>query len=126
MAEIEPPPNPLLARFPDLDSAAHVSVPTVIEEDYLQRNAAAAIAAASIDNEIAHMAAAIARHGRAGDREVGFSAVHFATDYVRKFDERNLNVPLNLSNNRTHVALEKKRAVIRRICREYLGPYLRA
>lgn len=126
MAEIEPPPNPLLARFPDLDTAAHVSVPTVIEEDYLQRNAAAAIAAASIDNEIAHMAAAIARHGRAGDRAVGFSAVHFATDYVRKFDERNLNVPLNLSNNRTHVALEKKRAVIRRICREYLGPYLRA
>jgi hypothetical protein len=123
--EIDPPPNPFLARFPSLDSAAHVTVPTVIEEDYLQRNAAAAIAAASIDNEIAHMAAAIAQHNRAAGRETGFSAVHFATDYVRKFDERNLNVTLNLSNNRTHVALEKKRAVIRRICREFLGPYLR-
>jgi hypothetical protein len=126
MAEIDPPPNPFLARYPNLDSAAHVSVPTVIEEDYLQRNAAAAIAAASIDNEIAHMAAAIAQHNRAAGLEAGFSAVHFATDYVRKFDERNLNMTLNLSNNRTHVALEKKRAVIRRICREFLGPYLRA
>ena len=124
--EIDPPPNPLLERFPALDSGAHVTVPTVIEEDYLQRNAAAAIAAASIDNEIAHMAAAVARHNRRAGQGTGFSALHFATDYVRRFDERNLCVTLNLSNNRTHVALEKKRRAIRHICRDFLEPYLDA
>jgi hypothetical protein len=121
---VQPPPNPLLHKFSELDSAAHVSVPTVIEEDYIQRHAATAIEASSIDNEIAHMAAAVARHNAATCSQTAFAALHFATDYVRSFDERNLSVALNLSNNRTRVARERKQAVIARLCRSYLEPHL--
>lgn len=122
---ITAPPNPILERFPELDSAAHVSVPTVIEEDYLQRTVAAGLSATSIDNEIAHMAGAVsAFNGKAGT--TGFAALHFATDYVRGEHERSLPVPLNLSNNRTTVALDRKQQAIARLCDRYLGPYLDA
>lgn len=124
--EIAPPPNRFLARFPELDSGAHVSVPTVIEEDYLQRDAASAVEASSIDNEITHMAAAVADHNRAHGQTVAFSAIHFATDYVRRFEERRLCVPLNLSTNRTRVARACKQRVIERLCRDHLLPYFNA
>jgi hypothetical protein len=124
--EIAPPPNRFLRRFPELDSGAHVSVPTVIEEDYLQRDAASAVAASSIDNEITHMAAAVASHNRGACGEISFSAIHFATDYVRRSEERHLSTPLNLSNNRTRVARARKQQMIERLCRDHLLPYFDA
>jgi hypothetical protein len=118
------PPNGLLRRFPGLDTGCHVSVPTVLEEDYLQRHAADELAAASIDNEISQMACTIVDHNRRTASRVRFAAVHFATDYIRKQSERHMSVQLNLSTNRTAVASERKAAIIERICREALCPYL--
>jgi hypothetical protein len=122
--EVAAPPNGLLRRFPRIDSGCHISVPTVLEEDYMQRHAAGEVAAASIDNEISQMACAITDHNRRTSAAVRFTAVHFATDYVRKKSERHLHVPLNLSNNRMAVALEGKTAMLERICAAYLCPYL--
>lgn len=123
-SEVTSPPNGILKRFPAIDSGCHVSVPTVLEEDYLQRNVAGEVSASSIDNEISQMADTINDHNRQGSSEVRFSAIHFATDYVRKKSERHIHVPLNLSNNRTAVAREKKMAMLEHICTTYLCPYL--
>ena len=48
--------NGLVSRFPELNTGMHVSVPTVIEEDYLQRELCSSLRAQSIDNEISQIA----------------------------------------------------------------------
>ncbi len=114
--DLETPP--LLRRFPDLDTGLHVSVPTVLEEDYLQRRAATDLGAASLDNEIAHMARAASVYG--GD----FSAAHFATDYIRTPGERNAPTSHDLASNRGALEANRKRAVQQQIVRHVLLPYL--
>jgi len=115
---VDLPTPPLLRRFPDLDTGLHVSVPTVLEEDYLQRRTATDLGAASIDNEIAHMARAAAVYG--GD----FSAAHFATDYVRSPGERNAPTSHDLASNRGALEGNRKRAIQQQIVRHVLLPYL--
>ncbi|MCH9648621.1 MAG: hypothetical protein K0U98_10305 [Deltaproteobacteria bacterium] len=117
-------PNRLLDRFPELDTHCHISVPTVIEEDYVQRKLVTDLGALSIDNEISQMAATVHQHNALTGQRTSFSALHFATDYVRSSRERSLSCPLDLSNNRTRVARSKKEAVLRRILHQYLCPYL--
>ena len=116
-------PNRLLERFPELDTHGHISVPTVMEEDYVQRGLVTQLGAASIDNEISQMAAMVAQYHEMTGRAVSFSALHFATDYVRSSVDRHLHCPLDLSNNRTHVARGKKDVIVERIAREYLFPH---
>ena len=115
---VDLPTPPLLRRFPDLDTGLHVSVPTVLEEDYLQRRTATDLGAASIDNEIAHMARAAAVYG--GD----FSAAHFATDYVRSPGERNAPTSHDLASNRGALEANRKKAIQQQIVRHVLLPYL--
>ena len=76
------PPNRLLELADELDSGLHLSVGTVLEEDVAQRTVADSYAVASIDNEIAQMARALAEG--AGGHRTAFSALHFATDYLRR------------------------------------------
>jgi len=47
--------NPIAEMFPELDSGTHVSVSTVVEEDFLQRAKITKIGASSIDNEVSQM-----------------------------------------------------------------------
>ena len=115
---VDLPTPPLLRRFPDLDTGLHVSVPTVLEEDYLQRRTATDLGAASIDNEISHMARAAAVYG--GD----FSAAHFATDYVRSPGERNAPTSHDLASNRGALEANRKKAIQQQIVRHVLLPYL--
>lgn len=116
-------PNGLLRKHPTLDSGLHVSVPTVLEEDYLQRSLTIQLGATSIDNEIAYMAAAVAMSSARSGREILFSALHFATDYLRTESECGKSVAFDLSNNQEEPARKRRDAFIARIFQEVLGPY---
>jgi hypothetical protein len=118
------PPNPILLRYPDLSSGVHVSVPTVLEEDYVQRGKATELAAQSIDNEIAVMASAVGGWNRAHSGSIGFSCLHFATDYIRRPTERIKNIEHDLGKDKTEEARRKKRETLRRIVSEIVAPYL--
>jgi Prenyltransferase and squalene oxidase repeat len=122
---IENLPNGILQFFPNLDSACHVSVPTVLEEDYDQRKVTIDLNAQSIDNEIAQMAQAVSVFNRGKNAKILFSALHFATDYVRSPQDRIITVPFDLRNNRTAEAQEAKGKIIKKICQSVLFPYLK-
>jgi hypothetical protein len=122
--KVTPPPNRLLGRFPELDSGYHVSVPTVLEEDYQQREVLRELNAASIDNEISQIASAISLFNRTTSRDVAFAALHFATDYIRQADQKGLSVVFDLGNDKTDEARQRKTAILSVITQRYLLPYL--
>lgn len=119
------PENAVLEMYPQLDSGCHVSVPTVLEEDYVQREVAAGLKAQSIDNEISQIARAVARHNTLHGRSTTFSALHIATDYVRRPRERALEVPFDLSKDRMEAVKRAKQRTIDELVTSYLLPYLR-
>lgn len=123
------PPNGLLERMPGLDTGLHVSVPTVMEEDYRQREVAAVLGAASIDNELAQMAVAVDEWNRRNDRTVRFSALHYASDYLRRADEVGWQVPFSLARGRTQDARRRRQAaelLVGDCLQDYLGSPRRA
>jgi hypothetical protein len=107
------PPNRLLERFGELDTGMHMSVGTVLEEDVAQRALADTYAVRSIDNEIAQMARALAED--AGPCRTAFSALHFATDYLRAPGEREPRGVYNLTNHRSRDALQNKHRMLARM-----------
>ena len=118
------PPNGVLTALPTLDSGLHVSVPTVLEEDLAQRELAELLGAATLDNELAQMALAVDRHNRSTDApDVRFSAVHYATDYLRRPGEAALPLPFSLATGRRPDARRRRGAAERLVggcLREYL------
>jgi hypothetical protein len=116
------PPNGLLALYPDMSSGGHVSIPTVLEEDYGQRSLAATLRAQSIDNEIAHMAGAVSQHNVRTNSTVRFTAIHFATDYLRAKEESMLRTTHDLAIDKAD-AREARSRILARIA-IVLGPYL--
>jgi hypothetical protein len=116
------PHNGLLERHPDLDTGVHMSVGTVIEEDTKQRLYADRFGVSSIDNEIAQIALALARPEGGG--RTAFSALHFATDYLRRGDEQPTADVYNLTNHRREDALGRKAVMLREIARR-LEPHFR-
>jgi hypothetical protein len=115
------PPNALLAAYPELGSGVHMSVATVLEEDIAQRAYADLYGVQSIDNEIAKMAHALARAG--GPHRTAFSAIHFATDYLRRPAENELAEVHNLTNHRDATALRGRSRSIHRIAQILLDYY---
>jgi hypothetical protein len=113
------PPNPLLRRYPELDTGVHMSVGTVLEEDLQQRRYATRFAVASIDNEISQIAAALAGGGA---HRTAFSAIHFATDYLHDAGERIPGV-FNLTNHRRRDARTRKSAMLRAVADRLAGHY---
>lgn len=114
------PPNPLLRRYPELDTGVHMSVGTVLEEDLQQRRYATRFAVASIDNEISQIAAALADGD--GPGRTRFSAIHFATDYLHDAGERIPGV-FNLTNHRRRDAQTRKSAMLRAVADRLAGHY---
>jgi hypothetical protein len=112
--------NSLLEFKPELTTGSHVSVPTVLEEDYQQRSITSQLHINSIDNEISQIAFAIRKHNQEQGTGISFSAVHFATDYVRQLEKVELETPFDLSNNRSKDAREGKTKMIRKISLELL------
>lgn len=92
-----------------------MSVPTVLEENYIQRNVADQFAINSIDNEISQIAYSINKYNSENKKSVSFSALHFSTDYLRKEEEKGKYIKLNLSTNRTILALIKKQKILDKI-----------
>jgi hypothetical protein len=115
------PPNPLLARYPDLASGMHMSVGTVLEESMGQRETAERYAVTTIDNEIAPIAFALAGGPRRPD--IGFSAIHFATDYLRRRGERLPVGAMNLTNHRRPLARAGRLRMLREVARRLAAYY---
>ena len=70
------------------------------------------------------MAFAIKRFNNLFHSNISFSGIHFTTDYIRKGDEKELNVNFNLSNNRDKEALKKKKEMMLRITK-IISSYLK-
>lgn len=115
-------PNKFVEKFPRLNTEWHVSIPTVLEEDFEQRRVATQVGAQSIDNEISRMAAAIEDYNLQKNTKIPFCAVHFATDYVRQKGEKSVEVAFDLSNNRSEGATDGKEKIVTRIA-DYLVQY---
>jgi hypothetical protein len=118
----EAPPNGVVAEFPHLDSGTHMSVATVLEEDLQQRALADGYHVQTIDNEISQMARAIAEASASTGHSTAFSALHFATDYLRRPGEAELTGVFNLTNHRRGVAPRHKEHMIAEIA-AVLGKY---
>lgn len=104
------PRNALLEFCPALDSGLHMSVGTVLEEDVRQRAYADEHGVQTIDNEISQMALALARSP--GGPRASFSALHFATDYLRRSGEDERGDLYNLTNHRMRGALQRKQRIL--------------
>jgi hypothetical protein len=121
-----PPPNGILMEMNDLDTGLHVSIPTVLEEDYHQRQVATDLGARSIDNEISQVAWAVANHNKHRNPAdaARFSALHFATDYIRAETERTAETDHDLARTRTDSAKAGRQTMLDRIVLGILRPYL--
>jgi len=124
ISQVDDVRNGLLEAFPHLDTGMHVSVPTVLEEDYRQRGLANTISANSIDNEISQIAFVISNFNSTFGRDVKFSSFHFATDYLRNIHEKDKITGCDLSNNRDNHVLSKKEFFLKKNVQtliDYLG-----
>ncbi|WP_331319004.1 prenyltransferase/squalene oxidase repeat-containing protein [Methylobacterium mesophilicum] len=102
----------------------HVSVPTVLEEDFHQRAVLTELCIETIDNEVSKIARAIETNNRLSTHQVRFSPVHFATDYIRSIDEKLEVTHSDLSKDHTPEARGKKAVIIDYISARILIPYL--
>ena len=117
--------NSLVKLFPELESGMHTSVPTILEEDFIQRDLLDSLNSNSIDNEISQIAYTIKKFNDDYRRGVKYSCIHFPTDYIRHIEKAEILTDHDLSNNRTFVALEKKNIIIQEACR-YIVKYLKS
>ena len=108
--------NYLIHANPALDSGAHVSVATVLEETFSSRDIVVNEGALSIDNEVSQIANTIFNWNRQNtDMKVRFGCMHFATDYLHQESDGTQNVFFNLSNNRSSDAIKKKALMLAEI-----------
>ena len=117
--------NNIAAMFPELNTHCHVSVPTVIGEDLVQRSTMIQYGACSIDNEISQMAHAISNFNKMSHQQVCFSSLHFASDYLRKSAEVDSEIAYDLSNNRSKKALKQKTKMMQ-VLLSYLTLYIQS
>ena len=66
-------PNALLQIFPDLNSGLHATIPTVMEESFMQAELLRKLLAQSIDNEISQMAAAVRNFNELWNKSASFA-----------------------------------------------------
>lgn len=115
----------ILLHFSDLDSGAHASVPTVLEEDYIQRETLDMLRVATIDNEISKIARIIEFYNSMHGSNIRFSPVHFATDYIRHNRERLLSTAHDLSTDKESGSRKKKDNILKIACNNIIVPYLK-
>jgi hypothetical protein len=107
--------NRIAGYFPEINSKLHLSVSTVAEEDHVQRKKTKQLRIQSIDNEISQMAYAVSHFNQQNNKDVFFSPLHFASDYLRDINERELLTKLDLSTNRTDEAKKMKNLMLDKI-----------
>lgn len=120
--------NDLLKSHSTKSSTIHASVPTVLEEDFKQRQHLKQAGASTVDNELSQIAKIVeAWNELSHDAFVTFGSMNFATDFLH--GEGNVtNTGLNLSNNRSSLAKNKKSAcldVIAKYAANYFSSYER-
>jgi ABC-type Na+ transport system ATPase subunit NatA len=108
------PINPLVDKFPELDSGMHISTSNVMEQDF-KITVLAKSAATSLDLEVSKIAKTIVEHNRNHKKQVLFSPVHWVTDYLRTEKEADLHTGFDLANGDSKIAKEKKKLILERI-----------
>jgi len=111
---IDPIINPLVEKFPELDSGMHLSLATVMEQDF-ETSAVAHSVASSLDLEVSKIARVVAEYNLLHNRQIPFTPVHWATDYLRTKEEANLDTGFDLSNGDSKPSKEKKVLILKRI-----------
>lgn len=100
--------NGLRAKFPEIVSGLHASVPTILEETFSQEQQLRLIGVTTIDNEISFIAREIQRINIGFGKSIIYTPIHYATDYLRASTEWSLKVRHDLSNNRSTLAKFQK------------------
>lgn len=106
--------NPLVEKFPELDSGKHLSLATVMEQDF-EMSALAHSIASSLDLEVSKIAEVVADYNLLHNREVPFTPIHWVTDYLRTKEEADLDTGFDLSNGDSKSSKEKKEMILKRI-----------
>ncbi|MCT8347295.1 hypothetical protein LGZ99_08760 [Photorhabdus temperata] len=106
----------LQSIFPEVCTGKHVSVPSVSEEIYYQKQIFDRIGINSIDNEISYMASAVHKHNLKTRKDCSFYSLHYATDYLPNATNMNEKFDFDLSNCSDEKAKERKSNVIENIC----------
>lgn len=106
--------NPLVEKFPELNSGTHISLPTVMEQDF-RTSALAHSVASSLDLEVANIASIIEKFNQEKNKQVSFVPIHWVTDYLRIKEEANLHTGFDLTNGDSNSGKEKKRKILEKI-----------
>lgn len=114
--------NPLVEKFPELDSGMHLSLATVMEQDY-KTSALAHSVASSLDLEVSKIARVVAEYNLLNNKQVPFTPIHWVTDYLRTKEEADLDTGFDLSNGDSKPSKEKKVVILKRIY-HFLTAYL--
>jgi 8-oxo-dGTP diphosphatase len=104
-----------LAYFEKHLSSVHVSVSTTMEETFTQRNHFEDAKIDTIDIESSKMAQGIALYNLNAEMKVAFGSIHFASDYVRKKEDRKRIFEFDLSTKRSPMAQDKKNKILAEI-----------
>ncbi len=106
--------NPLVNMFPNLDSGTHISLSTVMEQDF-KTAAIVHQLASSLDLEVSKIAKAISEYNQQYNKEIAFIPIHWATDYIRTKKEAKLDTGFDLANGDSKCAKKKKSIILKEI-----------
>jgi len=111
--------NPLLEIYKNYNSGIHTCVNSILEEVYKPfRRIVTHMGITGVDCEAFHIVRAVERCGR---KNVGFSGIYYASDYVRKEKEREIILPYNLiDKERQRIIREKILPTLTELVAQYL------
>ncbi|MBI2439196.1 MAG: NUDIX domain-containing protein [Candidatus Moranbacteria bacterium] len=89
-------------------SLAHISVTTTMEETFTQREHFSKQKVHTIDIESSKIARAVALYNITNKTKIKFGAIHFSSDYLKKLEESEQNVGIDLSTNREDLKYRKQ------------------
>lgn len=92
----------------EYSSLAHVSVSTTMEETFAQRDGFSKRKIDTIDIESSKIARAVALYNFANKTKVKFGAIHFSSDYLKKLEEPDQGLAVNLSTDRESLKYQKQ------------------
>lgn len=106
--------NPLVEKFPELDSGTHISLSTVMEQDF-KTAAIVHSFASSLDLEVSKIAKVIAEYNQRHNKVITFIPIHWVTDYIRTKEEAELITGFDLANGDSKSAKEEKSIILEEI-----------
>lgn len=106
--------NGIVKKCPKLATGRHISLSTVMEQDY-ETSAIAHAFASSLDLEVSKIAKTISAYNQTHEKQVIFSPIHWATDYIRTKKESELDTGFDLANGGSTAGKESKKKIQKRI-----------